>query len=765
MDFNLATLLSSVASGEQTSAPLFSAVATLGKTSSVTTRREAQRTQQQQQQTLEARLRASFVARCEPSVRRRCRSASNTVTLPEHQMSEAAFHSTLGAVLRPFDAARVRDANLFSTVRKFGARRIGYRAFVEALSMAATIAELDNAELRRSVAALNDNVLAIALAPPPLPSAFSSSASDGDTLTPELMTALHSIFLQFACYGRSAAQTTNRLDAHRFKKLCSDCALALPTEVSGVRNTAGGAGATTYGGAKAPRALLASARRQLGDENSALALVNQIDNAEAAERRASPADAPRRLPQVDLDLLFTRCKSHGERTLSFDQFVDVLRLFAERFGDGVERVAAAIVTSGPPSFVGCTRAEYSRFHYDLSTYTGTARLGGPQTDDSPRFREFATRNEAIVERGQQRRDEQRELRREAAVGACRSRRDAHLAGASAVERWRAGRAALADAGLEVLRDVFNAICIGEHSRVQRRTAGLVDSRGGGLAVCVQCNAGKRNSKFSQSQLSRAPQGQAMCKQCAQQLRISASLFLHKFVKRYSFLGSGPYSEPDLRALFNQLDVTGGGRLVLADYDTFRAPDGGVYERFAPERRGRFAKLVAYFESMRATAGGAPALRRGAITFSKFNDDILALTMIDTDLLFKKVAHEARRRFEEAQYIEVGRLRFQNMELKDKGAPSKSLMFDDFLTACVGVLEVKGMSPAEFVAHISHAEEVGDGRSRRRLGGVSRERTPSTHVAPPWSKRVHADLSGTVVHVRSLDYRSLAPAVVIPSVLY
>ena len=682
---------------------------------------------------LERRLRAVFDARATSTCRQRTRSAANTVFAPEAQLTPAAFERLVLDAVPADVAARVLSANVFAAVRKFGARRIGFATFVSGLKLAARVVDMDDAAMLIAFAAVDDaSVLTIALgerrpSPPPPPRVAAEASDPVELLGGELAAQLRHIFVQFCCYGRSASQSSQRMDPYRYRKLCVDCTLALPSAEDGVRRTSGGVCATTFSGITAARS---AARTTLldhtrGGENDALALVNRIDRADDAARLAAPASAPRRLPQVDLDLLFTRCKAAGERSLSFAEFVAVLRLFSDRFGDGVERIAIAIVASGPPSFVGGTRAESVRFHDDFSTYTGTARVGGPETDDTAKFRKSmggsvhspgGFGNEAAVRRAQRRRLELRVKRRDAAAAASRPARDAHLYGAAEVERWRDGRAALADSGVDALRAIFLAICIGERGH---HTA-----------------AGGRQ-------------------------RISSGAFLHKFAVNYGFLGSGPYREPELRALFDRIDSTETGVILLFDYDAFRAP-GGLYDAIVPGRRRRFDKLAAHFEAMRAMQGGAPAVQKRRVAFPFFRDELLALTVVDCDLLFKKVVHDAKLRHVGAQ----ARARALDVfdAAKDTGAPQKTLAFDDFLTACVGILELKGLSPDEFVDHLVEEEGCNPRWLKARATKLSRTRA-AVGVAPPWAPaNLHPSLSGLLVHAKEISMRDLAPALVAPYTL-
>lgn len=106
------------------------------------------------------------------------------------------------------------------------------------------------------------------------------------------------------------------------------------------------------------------------------------------------------LKTVDLDLIFTRCKTKGARKMSFGEYGVALGIIAEKLGVNVSDVEQAICeTAGPiyESSVACHAATAEgvgpeRFFYDKSTYTGTHRHGGPRTyDDANDFTAVVSR--------------------------------------------------------------------------------------------------------------------------------------------------------------------------------------------------------------------------------------------------------------------------------------------------------------------------------------------------------------------------------------
>eukprot|EP00928_Gymnodinium_smaydae_P003626 TRINITY_DN1128_c0_g2_i1.p1 TRINITY_DN1128_c0_g2~~TRINITY_DN1128_c0_g2_i1.p1 ORF type:complete len:511 (-),score=137.29 TRINITY_DN1128_c0_g2_i1:255-1745(-) len=73
---------------------------------------------------------------------------------------------------------------------------------------------------------------------------------------------------------------------------------------------------------------------------------------------------------TDVDIIFSKAVSKGQRRLDFSQFSAVLEMIAEKKGVNVEVVRANVGSSGGPVHAG-TRAEAVRFHDDKDSYTGS----------------------------------------------------------------------------------------------------------------------------------------------------------------------------------------------------------------------------------------------------------------------------------------------------------------------------------------------------------------------------------------------------------
>ena len=78
--------------------------------------------------------------------------------------------------------------------------------------------------------------------------------------------------------------------------------------------------------------------------------------------------SPSSFSQTEADLVFTRVKTKGERKISYLEFRWACALCAETSGATYDAVVETVLSGGPIS-TG-TRAEYSKFHDDQSTYTG-----------------------------------------------------------------------------------------------------------------------------------------------------------------------------------------------------------------------------------------------------------------------------------------------------------------------------------------------------------------------------------------------------------
>ncbi|KAI8475638.1 MAG: p25-alpha-domain-containing protein [Monoraphidium minutum] len=86
------------------------------------------------------------------------------------------------------------------------------------------------------------------------------------------------------------------------------------------------------------------------------------------------------LTATDVDLIFAKVKTKGERKIPFDQFVSAIDAFAAKKGCAYEDVVRAVVTAGGP-IDGGTKAEAVKWHDDKSLYTGVYGKGGPTNVD------------------------------------------------------------------------------------------------------------------------------------------------------------------------------------------------------------------------------------------------------------------------------------------------------------------------------------------------------------------------------------------------
>lgn len=89
----------------------------------------------------------------------------------------------------------------------------------------------------------------------------------------------------------------------------------------------------------------------------------------------------KKFKNVDCDMCHTKCKTKGEKLMTFTEFLEkALPIIAEKHGVEEGEIAFMITNSGP-SKSGTTKADYSKFYDDKSTWTGVATRGGPSTDD------------------------------------------------------------------------------------------------------------------------------------------------------------------------------------------------------------------------------------------------------------------------------------------------------------------------------------------------------------------------------------------------
>lgn len=84
----------------------------------------------------------------------------------------------------------------------------------------------------------------------------------------------------------------------------------------------------------------------------------------------------RKFTPTDVDLIFAKVVTKGQRRIDFHQFQNAIRLIAEK--KGIDSVESIIAGSGGPILHG-TQADAVRFHDDKSTYTGVHVNGGPES--------------------------------------------------------------------------------------------------------------------------------------------------------------------------------------------------------------------------------------------------------------------------------------------------------------------------------------------------------------------------------------------------
>ncbi|KAL4444221.1 hypothetical protein ABPG75_011958 [Micractinium tetrahymenae] len=97
---------------------------------------------------------------------------------------------------------------------------------------------------------------------------------------------------------------------------------------------------------------------------------------------------------TDADLIFSSLKPRGGKRIGFEAFEAALEKVAAKKGQTVAEVSAAIVKAGGPKSTG-TKAEYNRFFDDKSSWTSTAKNGGPtNVDGAKNLNELCDRSPA-----------------------------------------------------------------------------------------------------------------------------------------------------------------------------------------------------------------------------------------------------------------------------------------------------------------------------------------------------------------------------------
>lgn len=88
----------------------------------------------------------------------------------------------------------------------------------------------------------------------------------------------------------------------------------------------------------------------------------------------------KKLTSTGLDIIFNKIKTKGKVKITYDQFVDGVRLAAQEKKCDYDILASKLASLKGPNFKG-TKAEYTKFHDDKGTYTGVHKKGGPKIVD------------------------------------------------------------------------------------------------------------------------------------------------------------------------------------------------------------------------------------------------------------------------------------------------------------------------------------------------------------------------------------------------
>lgn len=84
---------------------------------------------------------------------------------------------------------------------------------------------------------------------------------------------------------------------------------------------------------------------------------------------------------TDVDINFSKIKSKTSKNITFQQFIDGLKLAADKKGLDFEKIKEIVCSSTGPVFKG-TKADFVKFHDDKSLYTGVYANGGPTNVDT-----------------------------------------------------------------------------------------------------------------------------------------------------------------------------------------------------------------------------------------------------------------------------------------------------------------------------------------------------------------------------------------------
>lgn len=91
----------------------------------------------------------------------------------------------------------------------------------------------------------------------------------------------------------------------------------------------------------------------------------------------------KKFTQNDVDIVFSKVKVKGLKTITFGDFENALAEIARKKGVTKQQIEEQIQKHGAATYAG-TKADYVKFHDDKSQYTGVYARGGPTTVDAGR---------------------------------------------------------------------------------------------------------------------------------------------------------------------------------------------------------------------------------------------------------------------------------------------------------------------------------------------------------------------------------------------
>ena len=91
----------------------------------------------------------------------------------------------------------------------------------------------------------------------------------------------------------------------------------------------------------------------------------------------------KKFTQNDVDIVFSKVKVKGLKTITFGDFENALSEIAKKKGTTKDKIEEQIKKHGSATYAG-TKADYVKFHDDKSQYTGVYARGGPTTVDAGR---------------------------------------------------------------------------------------------------------------------------------------------------------------------------------------------------------------------------------------------------------------------------------------------------------------------------------------------------------------------------------------------